>query len=97
VSGLGHNIQDTAIIHAVMAFARILNLKVIAEGIETAEQLAQLRAFGCNWGQGYYFAKPLPPAEAKQLLGGRPLLADHGRKSGRRPAERSVTSSGWLM
>jgi diguanylate cyclase (GGDEF)-like protein/PAS domain S-box-containing protein len=97
VSGLGNNLEDTAIIHAVMAFARILNLKVIAEGIETAEQLAQLRAFGCSWGQGYFFAKPLPPADAQQLLEGRPLLADYDRKSGRRSAERSATSSGWLM
>jgi diguanylate cyclase (GGDEF)-like protein/PAS domain S-box-containing protein len=97
VSGLGHNLEDTAIIHAVMAFARILNLKVIAEGIETAEQLAQLRDFGCIWGQGYFFAKPLPAAAAFKLLREQPILPDRGRKPGRRSTERGATSSGWLM
>ena len=63
VSGLGTNLADTAIIHAVLAFARTLNLKVIAEGIETADQAVQLSDLGCKWGQGFYFAKPMP-AEA---------------------------------
>ncbi len=97
VSGLGHNLEDTAIIHAVVAFAKILNLKVVAEGIETAEQLAQLRDFGCNWGQGFFFAKPLPSAAARQLLEAHPALPDDSRKSGRHLTERSATSSGWLM
>jgi diguanylate cyclase (GGDEF)-like protein/PAS domain S-box-containing protein len=68
ISGLGRSLEDTAIIHAVIAFARTLSLKVIAEGIETAEQLAELRDLGCNWGQGYYFSKPLPASAARDLL-----------------------------
>jgi diguanylate cyclase (GGDEF)-like protein len=59
VSGLGTNPQDTAIVHAVIAFARMLDLTVVAEGIETAEQYEQLRALGCEKGQGYFFARPL--------------------------------------
>lgn len=58
--GLGRDAEDTAIVHAVIAFAQALNLSVIAEGIETAEQLAHLKSLGCDRGQGYYFSKPLP-------------------------------------
>lgn len=60
VEGLGFDIEDTAIVHAVIAVAKTLGISVTAEGIETAEQLAQLRALGCDLGQGYYFARPLP-------------------------------------
>ena len=41
---------------------------MVAEGIETAEQLDLLRGMGCDYGQGYYFAKPLPGAEAGEFL-----------------------------
>jgi Amt family ammonium transporter len=74
VSGLGDSLEDTAIIHAVLAFARTLSLKVIAEGIETAEQVAQLRDLGCKWGQGYYFARPMPAEELGALLAERAPL-----------------------
>jgi diguanylate cyclase (GGDEF)-like protein/PAS domain S-box-containing protein len=63
IRGLGTDPEDMAIVHAVIAFARILKLHVIAEGIETPEQLAQLRALGCERGQGYYFSRPLPADE----------------------------------
>ena len=43
-------------------------LEVVFEGIETAEQLAQLRALGCDSGQGFYFARPLPAEAASDLL-----------------------------
>lgn len=59
VAGLGRTAADTAIVHAVIAFARMLDLTVVAEGIETSEQYAQLRVLGCQTGQGYYFARPL--------------------------------------
>ncbi|MEO8287927.1 MAG: PAS domain S-box protein [Chloroflexota bacterium] len=76
ISGLGNNLEDTAIIHAVIAFARTLNLKVIAEGIETAEQLAQLRELGCSWGQGYYFARPLTSPAAYEYLTAPPAIVE---------------------
>jgi diguanylate cyclase (GGDEF)-like protein len=59
VRGLGHNPEDTAIVKAIVTMAKNLDLSVTAEGIETAEQLTQLRELGCDRGQGYYFARPL--------------------------------------
>ena len=60
VRGLGQDPEDSAILRAIVTVAQNLELSVTAEGIETAEQLALLREFGCQRGQGYYFARPLP-------------------------------------
>ncbi len=60
VGGLGVNPEDTAIVRAVVGLAKDLDMCVAAEGIETGEQVARLRALGCDLGQGYYFARPLP-------------------------------------
>jgi EAL domain-containing protein (putative c-di-GMP-specific phosphodiesterase class I) len=68
VSGLGTHTEDTAIVHATVAFAEALGLKIVAEGIETAEQLTLLRELGCELGQGYHFAEPLPSAAIGTLL-----------------------------
>jgi len=68
IDGLGSDAQDTAIVHAVVAFAKTLGLPVTGEGIETAEQLEQLRALGCDHGQGYYFAKPLQHGSVEPFL-----------------------------
>ena len=72
VEGLGSDAGDTAIVHATVAFAKALNLDVTAEGIESADQLARLRDLGCNLGQGYHFAKPLPGEKAGRLLASNP-------------------------
>jgi EAL domain-containing protein (putative c-di-GMP-specific phosphodiesterase class I) len=69
VSGLGSNDEDTAIVRAVLAFAQALNLGTTAEGIETIDQFMELRALGCQRGQGYYFARPLPAEALSHLLG----------------------------
>jgi EAL domain-containing protein (putative c-di-GMP-specific phosphodiesterase class I) len=69
INGLGHNTEDTAIVRAVIEFAKALSLNVTGEGIETAEQLAQLRDLECTRGQGYYFSKPLPSEAIGRLLG----------------------------
>lgn len=53
------DLHDTAIVKAILAMAKGLGVKVLAEGIETAEQLDFLRAHNCDFGQGYYIAKPL--------------------------------------
>jgi EAL domain-containing protein (putative c-di-GMP-specific phosphodiesterase class I) len=53
--------DDMAICNAVVDMGHALGLKVIAEGVETTEQLAVLRELGCDVGQGFLFARPMPP------------------------------------
>jgi diguanylate cyclase (GGDEF)-like protein/PAS domain S-box-containing protein len=55
--------DDAAITQAIIAMAHGLKLRVVAEGVETGEQLSFLRAHGCDEMQGYYFSKPLPEHE----------------------------------
>jgi EAL domain-containing protein (putative c-di-GMP-specific phosphodiesterase class I) len=58
VSGLETDSGDAAIVSAIVGLAHTLGLAVVAEGVETAEQAAQLRAIGCDLAQGYYFGPP---------------------------------------
>ena len=51
--------EELAIIASIVALANSLHLDIVAEGIETPEQLAQIKRLGCYAGQGYYFSKPL--------------------------------------
>jgi diguanylate cyclase (GGDEF)-like protein len=62
--------QDTAVVQLVIDLAHVLGIQVIAEGVETVEQLTQLRDMGCDQAQGYYFWKPLMGEEAAALQGG---------------------------
>ncbi|MEX1170603.1 MAG: EAL domain-containing protein [Chloroflexota bacterium] len=62
---------DRSIVDAVIALAHGLRIGTVAEGIETEFQLEQLREMGCDLGQGYLFARPLPAVEAGRLLTGR--------------------------
>jgi diguanylate cyclase len=65
--------RSMEIVRAVIGLARGLGLKTVAEGIENQEQAAVLRAAGCDYGQGYYFARPLAEAEILAVLqAGRP-------------------------
>jgi EAL domain-containing protein (putative c-di-GMP-specific phosphodiesterase class I) len=68
VSGLGTDEPDLPIVQAVIALAHGLGVDVVAEGIETVEQLACLRDLACDRGQGYYFARPMPPESLRALL-----------------------------
>jgi diguanylate cyclase (GGDEF)-like protein len=68
VSRLGQERVDHAIITAVVALAQSLDLTVIAEGVETAEQLAIVKALGCHHAQGFHFSRPVVPEEFGLLL-----------------------------
>ena len=68
VRDIPHDKDDSAIAAAIIAMASALGLKVIAEGVETLEQLAFLSAQHCTSMQGYYFSKPLPASEFAALL-----------------------------
>lgn len=68
VSGLGDGPMDLPIVKAVIALAHALGIDVVAEGIETLAQWEELRALGCDRGQGYWFARPLPADEMERLL-----------------------------
>lgn len=68
VKGITSNSHDTTIVKTVIALAHSLNLKVIAEGVETEEQLAFLQAHDCDEMQGYLFSKPLLPEKLTGLL-----------------------------
>jgi EAL domain-containing protein (putative c-di-GMP-specific phosphodiesterase class I) len=63
VSDITENPEDAAIARAILAMAHSLNLKTVAEGVETEKQLEFLREIGCDEVQGYYLAKPLPAQE----------------------------------
>jgi len=60
--------DDAAIVKAIIAMAHSLGIKVMAEGVETAEQLAFLRQHRCDGMQGYYFSRPLTPEQFIKLL-----------------------------
>ena len=60
--------EADAIVRAVVSLGRSLGMRTCAEGVETAEQLAFLKAEGCDEVQGYYLSRPLPAAEVAQLL-----------------------------
>ena len=59
---------SAAIVRATLGLARELGISVIAEGVDTAEQLALLRSWGCREAQGHRFARPLTAAEVVPLL-----------------------------
>ena len=60
--------SDAPIVIAVIAMARSLKLRVIAEGVETLQELEFLQAHECDEAQGYYFSRPVPPEQFARLL-----------------------------
>jgi diguanylate cyclase (GGDEF)-like protein len=68
IRDLGKEPGDTAIVAAIISMARALTLRVVAEGVETREQLDLLKSLGCDEYQGYLFSQPLPPDELLQRL-----------------------------
>ncbi|AMW30669.1 EAL domain-containing response regulator [Arthrospira platensis] len=68
ITCIGTPNENLQIVDAIITLAHQLKINVVAEGIETAEQLAKLRSLGCDQGQGYYFSKPVESMMAEDLL-----------------------------
>ncbi len=81
IKDLMENRDDAAITEAIIAMGKSLNLNVIAEGVETSEQVNFLRDHQCDEMQGYYFSKPIPENEFADLLREHKSLAPKARSS----------------
>jgi EAL domain-containing protein (putative c-di-GMP-specific phosphodiesterase class I)/FixJ family two-component response regulator len=68
IRNIDSNPVDAAIVSAIFAMAQSMRLRVVAEGVETHEQLQVLGRYGCAYAQGYYFSKPMPAADCRKLL-----------------------------
>lgn len=69
VSRIDNDSESLEIVHNIAENAHNLGMSVTAAGVETAEQLAQLRALGCEYGQGYFFSKPVEGEAVRTLIG----------------------------
>ena len=70
MKGFGEDAADTAIVRMVIEMAHLLELEVVAEGVESRTQAALLSKMGCDFAQGFYFSRPLPPEEVPDFLAG---------------------------
>ena len=68
VDGLGTESRDTAVTEAIVAMSRALQLRVVGEGAETEQQVAELARLGCDLVQGFHFSRPVPAAEITRML-----------------------------
>ncbi|WP_296983316.1 EAL domain-containing protein, partial [Thalassolituus sp. UBA1505] len=71
VQDIPYNPDDLAIVRAIIGMARALNLEVLAEGVESAEQAACLNELGCHYLQGYFFSRPLVSKDVVTAVGSR--------------------------
>jgi diguanylate cyclase len=69
ITDLTTRADDASIVQAIVSLAHGLRLKVVAEGVETLEQLKFLQSVGCDQYQGYHFSPPLPATEFAKLVG----------------------------
>lgn len=74
--------RQRCILNCVMELASVLGMETVAEGVETAEQAEKLRRMGCDFAQGYYYAKPLPAQELEAYL-----LRDQERQAAKEKQE----------
>ena len=94
VAGLGVRREDDALVHAVLGLAADLGLRVVAEGVETVEQEAVLRAWGCPLVQGYLHARPVPGADLAPGGTPRPAPAVSSGPAGPAGSARRAGSAG---
>lgn len=74
IKDITSNTDDREITKAIIAMGQNLNLKVLAEGVETRQQLDILRASGCDYIQGYFFSRPLPVVDVTPFLKNKSLI-----------------------
>ena len=79
VQGVEQLGRNASIVNAIVSMARALNLEVVAEGVESFEQLLQLRDQQCHEAQGYLLGRPVPAHDAEQLLVRLAKTRDAGR------------------
>ncbi|HEX8284944.1 MAG TPA: EAL domain-containing protein [Pyrinomonadaceae bacterium] len=84
VTQMTDNAENAEIVRTIVTLARSLDMNVIAEGVETKEQLRRLGSLGCDYGQGYLFSRPVGAGQAVELLAGDEFT---GLTSGREEAE----------
>jgi diguanylate cyclase (GGDEF)-like protein/PAS domain S-box-containing protein len=72
VSQMDRDGRSAQLVHAIVNLARNLRVKVVAEGVETREQLAALRGMGCDYAQGFLFAEPLSEERMERMLASNP-------------------------
>ncbi len=91
VDDLGEDPEDVVLVSGIVDLAHALGLTVVAEGVETEEQLELLRAMGCNLAQGYHFARPMPGEQVEAFLAARahPVGGIAGSRSSPSVAPRS--------
>ncbi|HVM02361.1 MAG TPA: EAL domain-containing protein, partial [Acidimicrobiales bacterium] len=92
VAGLGVSREDAAIVAGVVDLAHAFGLTAVAEGVETIDQLDELRAIGCELGQGFLWCQPLPAAEAERWIAAHSVAA--GRPPPRRPSSPGRPAAG---
>jgi diguanylate cyclase (GGDEF)-like protein len=88
VDGLTMGAEQAALAHAIVRLADTLRLRVVAEGVEQEAQAAELRAVGCPYGQGYWFARPMDQFAVEALL-----VAERQRRPASRDRGRDATAS----
>jgi len=79
--------ESVAIVNSVVALAHALKLQVVAEGVETDEQMAMLQELGCDQMQGYLFSPPVPPDKVPALL------RKNGSTAGENPGQKVPAST----
>jgi diguanylate cyclase (GGDEF)-like protein/PAS domain S-box-containing protein len=86
VRNLDHDKNDLALCEAIIVMAHKLGIKVIAEGVETKTQNQLLKDFGCDYGQGYLYSKPVPASDFEALFCERPVKPKSRSRTKKRTA-----------
>lgn len=94
INGFVNDSSDRTVVSAILAMGRSLSLGVTAEGVETEEQLAELRRLGCESMQGFFFAKPSPPDECLATLRLPPRGVTRSARRRPKPVDSDTPSKG---